>query len=158
MSVFVIGNFVEFVFTDNAFGNFPGRFQNFFSEGNITFDNKTFALLPFNYQGAQKSKNGDNISSNLTLPANRLTLNWVQEAVTRPCMVIVKTYQLTDSYQPSTLLGDEVWLPTALTYNTQVIEMELSSGIDALGAQSPNLRISREAVGSLPSTGAIRTG
>jgi len=158
MSVIVIGNFIEFVFIDNNLNSFPGCYQNFFSEGNVTIGGKTYALLPFNYQGAQKTKNGDNISSQLTLPANSLTLNWVQNAVTKSCIVYVKTYQLDSSYNPSLLLGDEVWIPNSLTYNTQVVEMELSSGIDALGAQSPNLRISREAVGSLPSSGVIRSG
>jgi hypothetical protein len=56
------------------------------------------------------------------------------------------------------LLGDETWIATGLTYNTQAVEMELSSAVDAIGAQAPNLRISREAVGALPSTGAIRSG
>ena len=154
MSVFVIGNFVTF--TDTAGG--ITRWQNFFTEGQVTFAGNTYQLLPFNYQGAQKTKSGDNISSQLTLPANSLTLNWVQSAVNNGWQVNVKTYQLTDSYQPGSLLGDETWMATGLTYNTQAVEMELSSAIDAIGAQAPNLRISREAVGALPSTGAIRSG
>lgn len=154
MSIFVIGNFVTF--TDPA--NSITRWQNFFSEGQVTFAGNTYQLLPFNYQGAQKTKSGDNISSQLALPANLLTLNWVQQAVNNNWTVNVKTYQLTDSYQPGSLLGDETWIATGLTYNTQAVEMELSSAINAIGAQSPNLRISREAVGALPTTGAIRSG
>ena len=154
MSIFVIGNFVTF--TDTAGG--ITRWQNFFSEGQVTFASNTYQLLPFNYQGAQKTKSGDNISSQLTLPANPLTLNLVQYAVNTGWQVNVKTYQLTDAYDPYLLLGDETWIATGLTYNTQAVEMELSSAIDAIGAQAPNLRISREAVGALPTTGAIRSG
>ena len=154
MSIFVIGNFVTF--TDTAGG--ITRYQNFFSEGQVTFAGNTYQLLPFNYQGAQKTKSGDNISSQLTLPANSLTLNWVQQAVNNNWTVNVKTYQLTDAYDPSLLLGDETWMATGLQYDTQAVQMELSSAIDAIGAQAPNLRISREAVGALPSTGAIRSG
>ena len=154
MSLFIIGNFVTF--TDTAGG--VTRYQNFFSEGQVTFANNTYQLLPFNYQGAQKTKSGDNISSQLTLPANPITLNWVQTAVNNGWQVNVKTYQLDDSYALSLLLGDETWIATGLTYNTQAVEMELSSAIDAIGSQAPNLRISREAVGALPSTGAIRSG
>jgi hypothetical protein len=154
MSVFVIGNFVTF--TDTAEGK--TRYQNFFSQGQKEFAGQTYQLLPFNYQGAQKTKSGDNISSQLTLPANPITLNWAQSAVNSGWQVNVKTYQLTDVYDPYLLLGDETWIATGLTYNTQAVEMELSSAIDAIGAQAPNLRISREAVGALPSTGAIRSG
>lgn len=154
MSIFVIGNFVTF--TDTAEGK--TRYQNFFSQGQKDFEGQTYQLLPFNYQGAQKTKSGDNISSQLTLPANPITLNWVQSAVNNGWQVNVKTYQLTDAYDPYLLLGDETWIATGLTYNTQAVEMELSSAIDAIGAQAPNLRISREAVGALPTTGAIRSG
>ena len=154
MSIFIIGNFVTF--TSNT--NNITRWQNFFSEGPVTFDGNPYQLLPFNYRGAQKTKNGDNISSQLILPANYLTLNWVQQAVNNNWTVNVKTYQLTDTYTPQTILGDETWMATGLSYNTQAVEMELSSALDAIGAQAPNLRISREAVGALPSTGAIRSG
>ena len=155
MSIFVIGNYVTF--TDPA--NVKVRYQNFFTGGEAPpLDNEKYQLLPFNYQGAQKTKSGDNISSQLTLPANPITLNWVQSAVDGGWQVNVKTYQLTDTYDPSLLLGDETWIATGLTYNTQAVEMELSSAIDAIGAQAPNLRISREAVGALPTTGAIRSG
>jgi hypothetical protein len=154
MSVFVIGNFVTF--TDTANGK--TRYQNFLSGGEADLAGDKYQLLPFNYQGAQKTKSGDNISSQLTLPANPITLNWVQSAVNSGWQVNVKTYQLTDAYAPYLLLGDETWIATGLTYNTQAVEMELSSAIDAIGAQAPNLRISREAVGALPTTGAIRSG
>jgi hypothetical protein len=155
MSIFIIGNYVTF--TDTANGK--TRYQNFFSEGEATLAGEKYQLLPFNYQGAQKTKSGDNISSQLTLPANPITLNWVQSAVNNGWQVNVKTYQLNDiTYTPDLLLSDETWIATGLTYNTQAVEMELSSAIDAIGAQAPNLRISREAVGALPSTGAIRSG
>jgi hypothetical protein len=154
MSIFIIGNYVTF--TDTANGK--TRYQNFFSGGEATLAGEKYQLLPFNYQGAQKTKSGDNISSQLTLPANPITLNWVQSAVNNGWQVNVKTYQLSDTYAPYLLLGDETWIATGLTYNTQAVEMELSSAIDAIGAQSPNLRISREAVGALPTTGAIRSG
>jgi hypothetical protein len=154
MSIFVIGNFVTF--TDTAGG--ITRYQNFFSGGQVTFAGNTYQLLPFNYQGAQKTKSGDNISSQLTLPANPITFNWVQSAVNNSWQVNVKTYQLTDTYTPYLLLGDETWMATGLQYDTQAVQMELSSAIDAIGAQAPNLRISREAVGALPTTGAIRSG
>ena len=154
MSLFIIGNFVTF--TSNT--NNITRWQNFFAQGQVTFAGEKYELLPFNYQGAQKTKSGDNISSQLTLPANHITLNWVQQAVNNNWTVNVKTYQLTDTYDPGSLLGDETWMATGLQYDTQAVQMELSSAIDAIGAQAPNLRISREAVGALPTTGAIRSG
>ena len=154
MSIFVIGNFVTF--TDTAGG--ITRYQNFFSQGQVTFASNTYQLLPFNYQGAQKTKGGDNISSQLLLPANPLTLNFVQEAVNLNWTVEVETYQLTDTYAPGTKLGHEFWMVTGLGYSTQAVELQLSNALDAVGAQAPNARITYEMVGALPSTGAIRSG
>ena len=114
-------------------------------------------MLPFIYRGAQKTKSGDNISSQLLFPANPITLNWVQAAVNQYWRVRVETYTLTDSYTAKQLIGDELWMVTGLGYNTQAVELELSSALDAVGAQAPNSRITNELVGALPSTGAIRS-
>ena len=62
MSLFIIGNFVTF--TSNT--NNITRWQNFFAQGQKEFAGEKYELLPFNYQGAQKTKSGDNISSQPT--------------------------------------------------------------------------------------------
>ena len=154
MSLFVIGNFITFT-SPSGVGQ---RWQNFFTEGAVSFNGQNWQLLPFNYQGAQKTKGGDNISSQLLLPANPLTLNFVQEAVNLNWTVEVETYQLTDTYAPGTKLGHEFWMVTGLGYSTQAVELQLSNALDAVGAQAPNARITYEMVGALPSTGAIRSG
>jgi len=154
MSLFIIGNFITF--TDGA-NNTTTRWQNFFTEGTVAFNGQNYPLLPFIYRGAQKTKSGDNISSQLLFPANPITLNWVQAAVNQYWRVRVETYTLTDSYTAKQLIGDELWMVTGLGYNTQAVELELSSALDAVGAQAPNSRITNELVGALPSTGAIRS-
>ena len=155
MSLFIIGNFATFTSPAGA----VQRWQNFFTEGTaFGFNGQNWNLLPFVYRGAQKSKNGDNISSQLLLPANPLTLNFVQDAVNGGWSVKVETYQLTNTYAPGVLLGNELWIATGLGYSTQAVELQLSNALDAVGAQAPNARITYEMVGALPSTGAIRSG
>ena len=154
MSLFIIGNFVTFTARTGA----VQRWQNFFTEGAVSFNGQNWNLLPFVYRGAQKTKGGDNISSQLLLPANPLTLSWVQDAVNSSWMAEVETYQLTDTYTPGSRLGHEFWIATGLGYTTQAVELELSNALDAVGAQAPNARITHEMVGALPSTGAIRSG
>ena len=154
MSLFIIGNFVTFTSPAGT----PQYYQNFSTEGTVPFKGQNWQLLPFVYRGAQKSKSGDNISSQLLLPANPLTLSWVQDAVNGGWSVKVETYQLTNTYAPGVLLGNELWIATGLGYNTQAVELQLSNALDAVGAQAPNARITYEMVGALPSTGAIRSG
>jgi len=151
MSLFIIGNAV--LFTDPITNAFKG-IQNFFTEDLNSLH------LPFVYRGAQKTKNGDNISSQLILPANPLTLNFVQDAVSYNWSAEVITFKLNDDYTfPSnTVLSRDFWIVTGFNYNTQAVELELSSALDAVGAQAPNARITYQMVGALPSTGAIRSG
>lgn len=153
MSVFVIGNFLTFTHHTGA----VTRWQNYDS-GSVTYNGIVYPLLPFIYRGAQKTRGGDNISSQLILPANPLTLNWVQEAVNNSWLTEVQTYQLDTSYAPQQILGHEYWIATGLGYTAEAVELQLSSAIDAVGAQAPNARITRELVGALPSTGNIRSG
>ena len=155
MSIFVIGNFVTFTRHDGG----KSYYQNFFNDNSVLFDNIKWNLLPFVYQGATKTKNGDNISSQLTLPTNQLTLAWTRDAVNNNWVAEVRTYQLTDSYAPITPpLGLEIWLCTGMSYSTQSTELELSSPLDAIQSFVPNLRFTAKQVGALPSTGAIRSG
>ena len=148
MSLFVIGNFITFT-SPSGVGQ---RWQNFFTEGFGEYQ-----LLPFIYRGAQKTKGGDNISSQLIMPANPLTVNFAHEAVNSNWSVEVETYQLTSSYGLGPKLGHEFWMVTGLGYSTQALELQLSNALDAVGAQAPNARITHKMVGALPSTGAIRS-
>ena len=156
MSIFVIGNYVTFTRHDGG----KSYYQNFFTGGEAPpLDNEKYQLLPFIYKVATKTKNGDNISSQLTLPTNQLTLAWTRDAVNNNWVAEVRTYQLTDSYAPITPpLGLEIWLCTGMSYSTQSTELELSSPLDAIQSFVPNLRFTAKQVGALPSTGAIRSG
>ena len=151
MSLFIIGNAV--LFTDPITKAKKG-IQNFYTE------DLAVLYLPFVYRGAQKTKNGDNISSQLLLPANPLALNFVQDAVNYNWSAEVITFKLNNDYSiPSdTVIGRDLWIVTGFNYNTQAVELELSNALDAVGAQAPNARITYEMVGALPSTGAIRSG
>jgi hypothetical protein len=155
MSVVVIGNFLTFTKHDGG----KSYWQNFFNDNAVSFDGISWNLLPFVYQGATKTKNGDNISSQLTLPTNQLTLAWTRDAVNNSWVAEVRTYQLTDTYAPITPpRGQEIWLCTGMSYNTQGTQLELSSPLDAIESRVPNLRFTAKQVGALPSTGAIRSG
>ena len=151
MSLFIIANVVGF--RDPITKAFKG-IQNFYTE------DLEILYLPFVYRGAQKTKNGDNISSQLLLPANPIALNFAQDAVYHNWSAEVVTFKLNNDYTlPSdTVLGRDFWIVTGFNYNTQAVELELSNALDAVGAQAPNARITYEMVGALPSTGAIRSG
>jgi len=154
MAVVVIGNFVSFARHDGGFS----RWQNFFADDAVTFAGQQWNLLPFVYQGAMRTRNGDNLSSTLTLPSNPLTLAWCRDAVNNNWTAEVFTYQLTDSYEPITPpRGHEIWLCTGMGYSSQSAIIELSCPLDAIESRVPNLRFTSRQVGALPSTGSIRS-
>jgi hypothetical protein len=154
MAVVVIGNFLTFTRHTGGYS----YWQNFFNDNAVDFDGIKWNLLPFIYQGAQKTRNGDNISSQLILPTNQLTLAWARDAVNNNWVAEVRTYQLDQAYAPITPpRGQESWLCTGLNYNTQQTQIELSSPLDAIESRVPNLRFTAKRVGALPSTGNIRS-
>ena len=53
-------------------------------------------------------------------------------------------------------LTTDNWLASGMSYDTQNIEVILSSAIDAVGAVSPNRVLTTDLVGHLPTSASIR--
>ena len=112
--------------------------------------------LSFIYQGAAKNRTGDNLESALVLAANQVSMNAVRDAVANQSKVTVRTALMSDDF--STMqreLAVEYWIAASMSYDTESIEVLLSSAIDAVGARTPNRVLTRELVGDLPVSGSI---
>ena len=131
--------------------------------------NEKFDFLSFIYQGATRSKDGNNLESALVLAnesndregsvgANKLSMSYASEAVNKGWSVRVSTCQMTDATFSSvkTTLASDTWKITSMGYDNATIEIMLSSSIDAIGGNIGRF-LTSSLVGHLPVTGRIAT-
>ena len=123
-----------------------------------------YKYLSFIYQGAARTRTGDNIESQLILAntrnntsveANKLSMNHAIEAVRGNYGVVMYTCLMNADWSVNRVLATETWLCTSLSYDETTIELQLSSAIDAVGADAPTRVLTKDLVGSLPLTGQI---
>ena len=160
MTFIRLANFVE-VYSVNNDGEETvlHRYQNAAPGTTIGYDGADYPYLSFIYQGAAKSRTGDNLQAALVLSVNELS-----QGITRQMLLDrdhVRVYSVVMETQSDTvnrLLTKEEWLAATMTYDTSTVELILSSGIDAVGANAPNQVLDRKRVGALPVTGSIYSG
>ena len=124
----------------------------------IVFNGRRFNYLPFVYQGSTISRSGDNIESNLILANHPLSMAKAQEAVANKYFVEVNVCVMSNTNIDSLtrVLTTDTWLASSLSYDTNVVEILLSSAIDAVGVNVPNYVLTTDAVGKLPVTSDIQ--
>jgi len=128
------------------------------TENTINFKSENYHYLPFVYQGTTISRSGDNVESNLILANHPLSMSKAQEAVANGYFVEVNVCVMsnTDINSLSRVLTTDTWLAASLSYDPNVVEILLSSAIDAVGVNIPNLVLTTAAVGKLPVTSDIQ--
>ena len=160
MTFIRIANFVE-AYSVNNDGNesILRRYQNAAPGSNISYNGASFPYLSFIYQGAAKTRTGDNLQAALMLSTNELSQGIARELIMNRDHARIYTVQMsTRADTVSRLLTKEDWLVATMTYDPATIEIILSSGIDAVGANAPTRVLTRTMVGHLPATGSLRSG
>ena len=124
----------------------------------ISFNGKNYHYLPFVYQGTTINRSGDNIESNLILANHPLSMAKAQEAVLNRYFVEVNVCIVAnnDIDNITTVFTTDTWLAASLSYDPEVVEVLLSSAVDAVGVNVPNIVLTTEAVGKLPVTSDIQ--
>ena len=124
----------------------------------ILFNGKNYHYLPFIYQGTTINRSGDNIESNLIMGNHPLSMAKAQEAVVNSYFVEVNVCIVSnnDIDNITNVLTTDTWLASSLSYDPEVVEVLLSSAIDAVGVNVPNLVLTTDAVGKLPVTSDIQ--
>ena len=121
-----------------------------------------YYYLPFIYQGTTLNRSGDNIESNLILANHPLTMAKAQQAVKNKYFVevnvcIMKNNDIDTLENGSqSILTTDTWFAASLSYDPEVVEILLSSAVDAVGVNVPNIVLTTEAVGKLPVTSDIQ--
>ena len=130
-----------------------GRYQN----GMVGSPVSGYEYLSFIYQGATKSRSGDNLQAALVLANNTLAMNIANQLVTGFANITAENWLMSPStYSRSRRLTSETWLVSSLSYDPETIELVLSSSLDAIGTQAPTRVLTRKLVGALPTTGSVR--
>ena len=140
--------------------------ENKVVENSISFDSgtvpgrglQTYYYLPFIYQGTTISRSGDNIESNLIMANHPLSMAKAQEAVINRYFVEVNVCIVAndDIDNITNVLTTDTWLASSLSYDPEVVEVLLSSAVDAVGVNLPSLVLTNDAVGKLPVTSDIQ--
>jgi len=137
-------------------GAVEGFYQNGQPGKNLSYDGKTYSYLSFIYSGATKNRTGDNMTSELTLAVNQVAMNIASEAVQKFWALQVDTVLMhPETFAPVRQLSRESWVVSNFSYDAQAVRVELSSAIDAVGADAPNRTLLQRAVGALPTSSQI---
>ena len=140
--------------------------ENKVAKNSISFDSgtvpgrglKIYYYLPFVYQGTTINRSGDNIESNLILANHPLSMAKAQQAVLNRYFVEINVCIVANNNidNVTNILTTDTWLAASLSYDPEVVEVLLSSAVDAVGVNVPNIVLTTEAVGKLPVTSDIQ--
>lgn len=157
MSVIRLANFFEiYRVTDAGVERSEGRYNNATPGKSLTYGGSSYSYLSFIYQGAAKNRTGDNLEAALMLSVNKISTGIATEAVRNRWHVRIYSAVMTSAGAVSRVLTTEEWLASAMSYDVSTMEVILSSGIDAVGANAPTRVLTRQTVGHLPITANIQ--
>ena len=117
-----------------------------------------YYYLPFVYQGTTLNRSGDNIESNLIMGNHPLSMAKAQQAVLNKYFVEVNVCIVSNINidHVKNVLTTDTWLAASMSYDPEVVEVLLSSAVDAVGVNVPNIVLTSQAVGKLPVTSDIQ--
>lgn len=153
MTVVALTTFIEI---STPAGVVQHRFQNSKPGQLINYRSVDYPYLSFLYQGAAKNRTGDNMESQLVMSSNAISIGYAVQAVQNSYQVRVDSCSMNPvNFTVGRTLTTEFWLASSMSYDVDVVEILLSSAIDAVGANAPNRVLTTALVGRLPTTASI---
>ena len=156
MSYIRLANFIQLYAISGGEERNKGRYHNSMPGTKLAHQGINYSYLSFVYQGAAKNRTGDNLEAQLIVSVNEISSGIAVEAVQERWHVRVYTAVLNQNGGVSRVLTIEEWMAASLSYDSEAMEVVLSSGIDAVGANAPTRVLTRDIVGSLPTTANIQ--
>ena len=140
------------------------------TDGIVREGGKDYSFLNFAYQGATRTRNGDNLQAALVFGSNKISSGYAQKileghAVTNNGKTTIEPYQVVVStclMEPgftgvNKIISKEYWTAASMAYDVQVLEVLLTSGVDAFKSNISNMMLTTKRVGALPTTAQIRS-
>ena len=154
MTVVALTNFLE---VTDARGHVQYRYQNSKPGESIHYRSQNYPYLPFIYQGAAKNRSGDNLEAALVLSSNSVSMSHAAQAAQNRWNVRVDSCSMNPTtFAVGRTLTTEYWIAASMTYDVEMVEVLLSSSIDAVGGSAPTRSLTRDMVGALPTTGSVQ--
>lgn len=152
---------------DEGYWQTQYRFQNANTEQAIQHRGEIYTFLSFIYQGATRTRTGDNIESALVVSTNPISMDYAYDIVVIDFdqnqhhikrQIKVQTCLLNDDFtEVQKILATEHWIGASMNYDAEMVEITLASAIDAVFAGLPNMYLDENNVGRLPTTSRIST-
>ena len=154
----------------NAYGqNVDGSIKTIHTTSLIEGKSRSYSYMPFIYQGGTQNRNGDNSTAALDLAPNQISMAFATEITSmtfgaetsKPPDIVRAVVVRMDpkTWQPESngILTDETWVAAGMSYTAEVLEIILSSAIDAVNALAPTYSLNTVNVGQVPVTSSVRT-
>ena len=139
------------------------------TSGTVGYGGRSYEFLNFVYQGATRTRNGDNLQAGLVLGSNKISSGYSQKLIEGhavsnngtttiiPYQVVVRTCLMKPNFsQVNQVISTEYWTAASMAYDTKTLEILLTSGIDAVSSNISNMFLTTKKVGALPTTSQIR--
>jgi len=146
MSVATV-NYLQFR-NRETFATTSPLWQNFFVDRPSDF-------LPFGYgQGAGQTA-GERSQGNLVVPLNTISVNYAKEAADNRYLAEVTTREINiSSLSEAAMISRELWVVGSFSHDQEILTFVLRGPGDAT-RQGPGRFLSRNLVGSVPSSGTL---
>lgn len=149
MMDFAVGQYLELSSTSNAIY----FWQNFWIKENYN----GYSFVPFGFSGLTASRQGDNIDATLIFPNTDLSRQWALLAAHERWLATVKVVLFDpEDKTKQEPLHSYVGQVSSSGWSETVINVQLNSLIDAVGADVPARRLSQRLVGNLPTSANIQ--
>ena len=151
--------FAQYLTLKNSSGTVRYNFQNYWvNEDALGKDGSTvYGFMPFAFSGVTVTKTGDNLPATLGFPNNSLSRGWGETAVQEVWIAQVQTVLVNPDNKPDyTVLCEYVGQIVNGTWDESSLQLNMASVLDAVGADIPRKRLTRQLVGNLPLTSRIR--
>jgi hypothetical protein len=151
--------FAQYLTLKSATGTVRYNFQNYWvNEDALGKDGSTvYGFMPFAFSGITVTKTGDNQPATLGFPNNSLSRGWGETAVQEVWIAQVQTVLVNPDSKPDyTVLSEYVGQIVNSTWDESSLQLNMASVLDAVGADIPRKRLTRQLVGNLPLTSRVR--
>lgn len=149
-----IGTYIKFQLPTGA--ETGHAFQNFHNGETRVYAGIEYIAAGFGFSGTNVDLKGSNIRAGLVFSANKLLLNFIQEAADNRWVVQIRSVWLDpETYQETGTFTEEVYQVVGFSHNGSRLSLDLSSPLDAVSGQAPRRILTQFLVGALPTTGQI---
>ena len=131
-------------------------FQNYKVASQVSHNSQTYAFAPFGFSGVVSNLQGDNLDAALVFPANAVTRAWAERALQELWTGVVTVVLLDEAGNVMRPLYGYTGSISSGGWDDGQIQLQMNTIVDAVQGSVPGRKMTRQLVGSVPITAAIR--